>query len=86
MSNYIAGQKQCSLSLLCDTRVARNGRAILSDVLHHLYGEYELLPSGQRYSTEQHLFQLLITGILYIFQYTIALLNNYLWYDVCLAF
>lgn len=49
MSGKIAGQEQQSETLLCGTRMAEEGQAILSDVSHALCGEYELLLSGQRY-------------------------------------
>lgn len=61
----------CCVSQLCETRVAKGkgkGQVILSGVSHPLYGEYELLPSGQRYSTEQHLFGLPKTGILPVYR------------------
>ncbi len=80
MASKIAGKQQHSMIKLCEFRAVRKSHAILRDASHPLYGEYELLPSGRRYSLP--LLQTARAQRSFISS-SIALLNTFLWYHSC---
>ncbi len=50
LESKITGSVQLGVSALCEKNVLRMSLTILGDTSHILYSEFELLPSGRRYS------------------------------------